>query len=94
MRLTQSRALRSGLPLLGAALLPKSRSGTYCEIAGKLLTESIHVAGAKTLSLRSRESTHVISRSRESVLCESIHVAGAKTPQNMPIHDEIGLLAL
>ena len=53
------------------------------------MSESIHVAGAKT----SRNMPHVISRLRESVLCESIHVAGAKTSRNMPIHDETGLLA-
>ena len=46
------------------------------------------------ISLRSRESIHAISRLRESVLSESIHVTGAKTSQNMPIHDEIGLIAL
>ena len=71
---------------------PRARESAHLDAND--VSESIHVAGAKTLSLRSRESTHVISRSRESVLCESIHVAGAKTPQNMPIHDEIGLLAL
>ena len=38
----------------------------------------------QTVSLSPRESIHVISRSRESVLCESIHVARAKTSRNMP----------
>ena len=71
---------------------PRARESVHLDAND--VSESIHVAGAKTLSLRSRESAHVISRSRESVLCESIHVAGTKTPQNMPIHDEIGLLAL